>query len=58
MRQKLMFELGILAVEVRLMLHAAGFGPVDVHGLVESLETMQAQMQMLLTPPETVAANF
>lgn len=58
MRQKVMFGLGILAVEGRLMLHAAGLGPVDARGLVESLETMQAQMRMLLTPPQAVAANF
>ena len=57
-RQELMFGLGMLAVEVRLMLHAAGFGPVDVQGLVEAIETMQAQMRVLLTPPETVSANF
>jgi hypothetical protein len=58
MRQELMFGLRMLAVEVRLMLHAAGFGPLDVHGLVESIETMQAQMRILLTPPETVSTNF
>jgi hypothetical protein len=40
------------------MLHAAGLGPVDARSLVESLETMQAQMRMLLTPPQTVTANF
>jgi hypothetical protein len=58
MRQKLAFGVGMLAVEGRLMLHAAGAGPVDVRGLVESLETMQSQMRVLLTPPQTVAANF
>jgi hypothetical protein len=58
MREKVRFGLGMFVVEVRLILHAAGFGPTDAHGLVESLETMQAQMRMLLTPPETVAANF
>jgi hypothetical protein len=46
----------MLAVELHLVLHVAGFGPVDVHGLVESLEPRQPQIWMLLTPPETVAA--
>lgn len=55
-RQKLMFGVGMLAVEVRLVLHAAGFGPVDVRGLVESLETMQTQIRVLLTPPQTAGA--
>ena len=57
-RQRLLFALGILAVEGRLMLHAAGVGTVDVSGLVESLETMQAQIQMLLTPPQAAMAKL
>ena len=55
-RQRLLFALGIFAVEGRLLLHAAGVGTVDVHGLVESLETMQAQIQVLLTPPQVAMA--
>jgi len=58
MRQRLLFALGILAVEGRLLLHAAGVGTVDVHGLVESLEAMQAQIQMLLTPPQAAMASL
>ena len=57
-RQRLMFALGILAVEGRLLLHAAGVGAVDVRDLVESLETMQAQIQVLLTPPPEAIANL
>jgi hypothetical protein len=57
-RQRLLFTLGIFAVEGRLLLHAAGVGTVDVHGLVESLETMQAQIQVLLTPPQAAMATM
>jgi hypothetical protein len=57
-RQRLLFALGIFAVEGRLLLHAAGVGTVDVHGLVVSLETMQAQIQVLLTPPQAAMARM
>ena len=57
-RQRLSFAAGMLAVEGRLLLHAAGMNSldVDVRGLVASLETMQAQMRELLTPPQTALA--
>jgi hypothetical protein len=51
-----MFAVGMLAVEGRLLLHAAGLGTVDVSGLVASLETMQGQMRLMLTPPQAVTA--
>ena len=57
-RQRLLFALGIFAVEGRLLLHAAGVGTVDVHGLVDSLEGMQAQIQVLLTPPQAAMASM
>jgi hypothetical protein len=57
-RQRVLFTLGILAVEGRLLLHAVGVGTVDVRGLVESLETMQAQIQVLLTPPQAAMARL
>ena len=57
-RQRLLFALGIFAVEGRLLLHAAGVGTVDVHGLVDSLEVMQAQIQVLLTPPQAAMASM
>lgn len=56
MRQRVLFSLAMLAVEGRLLLYAAGIGTVDVRALVESLETMQAQIQMLLAPPQSAAA--
>lgn len=58
MRLRITFGLGMVAVEGRLLLHAAGLGTVDVRGLVESLAAMQAQIQMLLTPPQTATASL
>jgi hypothetical protein len=58
MRLRVTFGLGMVAVEGRLLLHAAGLGTVDVRGLVESLAAMQAQIQMLLTPPQTATASL
>ena len=57
-RQRLLFAVGMLAVEGRLLLHAAGLNAitVDVSGMVESLETMQSQMRLLLTPPQNAIA--
>jgi len=55
-QQRMMFAFGVLAVEGRLLLHAAGVNTVaiDVRSMVDSLEQMQAQMSLLLTPPQTV----
>jgi len=56
-RQRMLFAFAMLAIEGRLMLHAAGVNSltVDVSGMVETLETMQAQMSMLLTPQGAMA---
>jgi hypothetical protein len=56
MRLRVMFAVGMLAVEGRLLLHAAGLGTVNVSGLVGSLETMQGQMRMMLMPPQATTA--
>jgi hypothetical protein len=58
MQQQFMFGLGMLAVEGRLILHAAGIGTVDVRGLVESLETMQTQVRILLAPPQPISVSI
>jgi hypothetical protein len=57
-RQRLMFGLGVVAVEGRLVLYTLGLGTVDVRNLVESLETMQGQIRVLLTPPETAMVSL
>jgi len=53
-RQRMMFTFAMLAVEGRLLLHAAGVNSVtiDCSAMVESLETMQDQMRALLAPPQ------
>jgi len=58
MRMRVMFTLGMLAVEGRLLMHAAGLGAVNVSGLVASLDTMQAQMRLMLTPPQTASVSI
>ena len=57
-RERLRFSFGMLAVECRLLLHAVGIDAVnmDVRGMVESVQSMQAQMRMLLAPPQTSMA--
>jgi len=59
-RERLKFGFGLLAIECRLLLHAAGVDGlnVDVRGMVESVETMQAQMRTLLSPPQASMAAF
>jgi hypothetical protein len=49
-RQRLLFMLGMLAIEARLLLHAVGVRMVDVGDMVESFETMQVQIRLLLAP--------
>jgi hypothetical protein len=58
-RQRMLFAFAMLAIEGRLLLHAAGVNTltIDVSGMVESLETMQAQMSLLLTPPQASMAG-
>jgi hypothetical protein len=58
MRMRVMFALGMLAVEGRLLMHAAGMGAINVSGLVASLDTMQAQMRLMLTPPQTASVSI
>jgi hypothetical protein len=57
MRQRLTFTFAMMAVEGRLLLHAAGVGTVEVSGLVESLETMQEQIRFLVSMPQTAGAG-
>ena len=52
MRQRLVFMLGMLAIEARLLLHAVGVGAVDVADMVESFQAMQAQIRVLLVPAQ------
>ncbi len=56
MRQRLLFMLGMLAIEARLLLHAVGVRMVDVGDMVESFETMQVQIRLLLAPAQAARA--
>ena len=55
----LLFAFAVLAVEMRLALHAAGLNTltVDAGSMVQSLESLHAQMRVLLTPPQTASAG-
>ena len=53
--QRTFFMLGMLAIEARLLLHAVGVGTIDVSGMVESFETIQLQIR-LLVPAQTALA--
>ena len=55
-RLRLLFAVGMLAIETRLLLHTVGVGTVDVSGLVESFETMQAQIRLLLATPQAAVS--
>jgi hypothetical protein len=44
MKQQATFAMAVFAVRVRLLLHAAGVGTVDVRGLVGALDTMRAEL--------------
>ena len=45
LRQRVLFAYAMLAVEIRLLLHALGVGTVDVRLLVASLEEMRARLR-------------
>ena len=47
-RCQLMFALAMIAVEIKLQLHALGIGTVDVHSLVAAVESLQLQLQDMI----------
>jgi hypothetical protein len=46
-RQQISFYFAIFAVQCKLALHPLGWSAVDVHKLVQTLETMRSQIQVL-----------
>jgi hypothetical protein len=46
---RLLFAMAICKVEFRLTLHAAGFGTIDVSGLVHAVEALRGQVRVLST---------
>jgi hypothetical protein len=55
LRQRATFTWAVLMVEFRLILHAAGLGPVDVTGLIGSLEDMRMNIGALSPSTQTAA---
>ena len=63
LRQRLTFNLAMLGVQGRLLLHAAGVGAVDVSSLVESFENLrefiqQEQFRSMVSIPRTAGASL
>ena len=56
LRQRALFTWAVLTVEFRLLLHAAGLGPVDVSGLVGALEGMRMNVGALTPNTGSVSA--
>jgi hypothetical protein len=51
-RQRLTFAWTVLQVEFRLLLHAAGLGPVDVTRLLGALDSMRLNVSALNAAPQ------
>jgi hypothetical protein len=47
-RCQLMFELAIVSIEYKLLLHATGVGTVDVKSLVAAVAGLQCQLQDMM----------
>ena len=48
MKQRLTFSVAVTSVKVRLVLHAAGVGAVDVRNLIDSLDHMRTNVHSLV----------
>ncbi len=46
-KNRVLFVMAICKVEMRLTLHAVGFGKVDISGLVDALEALRSQVNVL-----------
>jgi hypothetical protein len=57
MKQKLVFTLALMAVQIRLAMHALGLATVDVRGLLESLDAVRFQFQQLSMTPTMSAVS-
>jgi hypothetical protein len=54
-KQRALFAGGLLMVECRLLLHACGWGTVDVRNLIAVLDTMRVELRQLT--PAAVSAS-
>jgi hypothetical protein len=55
MKQRLLFSFAVCSVEARLLLHTAGLGTVDVHGLLGTLDGIHAEISGLMPATSSVA---
>ena len=55
LRQRAVFTWAVLMVEFRLVLHAAGFGPVDVSSLLGALEDMRLNAGALMPSSQSAS---
>jgi hypothetical protein len=51
MRQRFLFMFAVVAIEFRLVLHAAGLGTVDVRNLLGALDNMRLNVGQLAASP-------
>jgi hypothetical protein len=54
-RNQMVFAAALCRIQIRLMMHTAGFGQVDVSRLVGALDTLRAQVAMLTPQPMAAA---
>jgi hypothetical protein len=54
-KQSVVFHFAVLAVECRLVMHACGFGTVDVRGLTAVLDAMRLELRQLMPAPGVAA---
>lgn len=55
LRRRMEFAYAIMMIEVRLALHRFGLATVDVSGLVEAIERLQAEVRQLVVPAQPLA---
>jgi len=47
-KQQVLFAVGMLGVQWRLLLHAWGLGPVDVRSLISGMELMRLELRQII----------
>jgi hypothetical protein len=57
LKQKARFVLAMLAIEMRLAIHASGVSRMDVERLVQSVRTLRGAWSLLSTPQEPARSN-
>ena len=55
-RQQFAFRMAMMKVECRLLLHAAGFGPVDSRQLLACFDSLRLELRHLTAAPAGAAA--